>query len=840
MKLNDVQYWSHPNKPLEKHINGVIENAKKLTEGFSVQKWAELMAIFHDLGKINPNFQEKLKPIPKPKGYANHAYLSAYAFFAFCFNPKNNALLKTFLNSEISSNDFISWILVIAKHHGNIPNFDTPDGFGGGSYHPLNAGEINNLFAFINSTALPISEYTREFPAFSVSENFEDKFLDNKIQSAFLDASKFRFKPRNNTQALHFYLDTQFAFASLIQADKTDAAKFENLIDDNKADVAQFCATYQSQLKNYLSKLNQDSELNKLRTEIRLDAVDKICIGLQQKKRVFELTSPTGSGKTLMLLSLASEIMNVEQKNLRVIYALPFLSITEQVEAEVLNIFKESKDFVQRIDSKSENARFEKIQEELDNNPSDELLREINLLGFVENTFAYPFVITTFVRFFETLLSNRNAELLKLPNFANCIFLIDEIQSLPPRLYGFFVAYLTKFCEKFNSYAIVSTATQPNFELPTSHSGCNKCYVKTPADFFPSYAAPYPLLSLDYFQKALFNRYVIYYDKTDLDINTLKEKIIAENHSVLVILNTIDDTKDLYNQFIESGVSKKEILLLNTHFTPKHRKLKIYLAKRKLRAGKRIILISTQLIEAGVDIDFPVLYRDFATIPSIIQSAGRCNRNGKLNLKGELGKVNLIRLAKNGKLRADLIYRGLDKEFLNFTREEFKNTEYQENTLIEVQQSFFNRIKNDLNFAVHKQKKYDKNFNFLKDIQECQFEKIGKFQLIDEDEYGVQTQYFVPHNDDDIQFERLLELKFDLDEAIKNHSNPSILRLKKQQIERHLKKMSVQIVQVRLKSGHQKPILGNSKSYFETLFKISLDSYSFDKGIHLSGEENTF
>lgn len=98
---------------------------------------------------------------------------------------------------------------------------------------------------------------------------------------------------------------------------------------------------------------------------------------------------------------------------------------------------------------------------------------------------------------------------------------------------------------------------------------------------------------------------------------------------MLVILNTIQDTKDLYN-FITGNMDDTNVLLLNTHFTPRDRSLKVYLAKRKLRQGDKVILISTQLIEAGVDIDFPVLYRDFATISSVVQSAGRCNRNGKI------------------------------------------------------------------------------------------------------------------------------------------------------------------------------------------------------------------
>ncbi len=283
-----------------------------------------------------------------------------------------------------------------------------------------------------------------------------------------------------------------------------------------------------------------------------------------------------------MMLSLASEI--IEEKGAkRIIYGLPFLSITEQVEAEVLKTFKKDEVFIQRIDSKSENKRFEEIQRELDKSPSNENILEANILEHQENTFAYPFVITTFVRFFETLLSNRNAELLKLPNFSKSIFLLDEIQSLPPRLYGFFIAYLRKFCEKFDSYAIISSATQPNFNLPKNE--------KRVKDFFFDYKPPEQLLPLSYFENNLFNRYQIEFEKEPIALETLKKQILSETQSVLVILNTIDDTKELFKQ-LKDKLKSKELLLLNTHLTPQHRKLKIYLAKRRLRQDKRIIIVS--------------------------------------------------------------------------------------------------------------------------------------------------------------------------------------------------------------------------------------------------------
>ncbi len=851
MELQGEKYWSHPNKPLITHITGVINNAKKLAENTTANKWAELTAIFHDLGKINPNFQEKLKLIPNPQGYANHAYMSAYAFFvAFgCIKANKDLIIKWLGVEKISQNDLIALTVIIAKHHGHLPDF-CPTDISGAGVSILSKDENKLLHSFLNErTDLPIENYSKFF--FQTLSSFEQVLRIEKVQKGYIE--KLLFDADLNINALDFYLDTQFTFACLIQGDKTDAAKFDTsvesdtLIDENRNNVKIFCKSYQSQLNKYLSKLNQESELNQLRTEIRQNSVQNIKIGLKDNKRVFELTSPTGSGKTLMLLSLASEVMIETKKDLRIIYALPFLSITEQVEAEVLKIFAQNKDFIHRIDSKSQNKQFDDLQKKLDEDPTEEDFRKMNLLEFMESTFAYPFIITTFVRFFETMLSNRNSELLKLPNFSKCIFLLDEIQALPPRLYGFLVAYLTRFCEKYDSYAIISTATQPDFTLPEKlKEQCdNTRYVKTANDFFKkseteNYEKPYPILDLKYFENDLFNRYQIHYDKELIDIQTLKNQIIEGNQSTLVILNTIDDTKDLYKSFLDDGFSKDEVFLLNTHFTPNHRKIKIYLAKRRLKEKKRIILISTQLIEAGVDIDFPVLYRDFAIVASIIQSAGRCNRNGKLEIEGKTGQVNLFRLAKNGRPRAEVIYRGLDKGILDITKQEFTKTKYQEKTLIDVQKVFFTRIKDELNFAEHKQTKLNQYFNFLKDIQECQFSKIGKFQLIDEQEYGEAIQYFVPKNGQDNKFEQLLNLKNELNEILKSKSSKVKPWEMKKKIQIHLKKMSGQIVQIRLKPNHSKPNLGNGEVYFDYLFRISLSSYSFEKGVNLMGDDNIF
>jgi CRISPR-associated endonuclease/helicase Cas3 len=803
---------SHPDKLLLEHICGVQKIVTRLTK----LKRAELCAIFHDLGKMNPNFQDKIVHRTS-QGYSNHAYLSAYVCFCtFAFSPNNLSVLKQFLNvKEISTNDLIALTVLIAKHHGNIPDFCPEDRLGGG-VSILSKEENQTLFRFLEKNSdMPVLEYVTHFLPV---DNFGSILTDSNIQKCYAD--RFVFDPAINNNPLDFFLEHQFAFASVLQADKADAGKIGNIVEQQYADVCNFSQIFSSQLDSYLSKLNQDSALNRLRTTIRKDAVKNIQSSLKENECVFELTAPTGSGKTLMLLSLASEIIKSEGAK-RIIYALPFLSITEQVEAEILKIFPNYTNYIQRVDSKSENHSFEKLQEELDNESDEERILKMSMLEFQENTFAYPLVITTFVRFFETLLSNRNAELLKLPNFSNCIFLLDEIQALPPRLYGFFIAYLKKFCLKFKSFAIISTATQPNFELPEDN--------KEAKEFFYDYYPPKPLLPLRYFENDLFNRYKIEYKNDCIDSDKLKSLIISENSSVLVILNTIDDTKELHEK-LKEHYSPDELLLLNTHFTPHHRKLKIYLAKRRLRQNKRVIVISTQLIEAGVDIDFPVLYRDFATVASVVQSSGRCNRNGKLS---DLGKVVLFRLNKNGKLRSELIYQGKDKDILTFTKQVLKNETYQEKDLLQVQHDFFNEIQSKLNFAKHSQNNPKFEFDFLEDIKECMFEKIGQFQLIDERTFGKEIRYYVAKNEKDKKFEGLIELQEALIDLFKSKADRHFIKNKKRQIELQLKKMSNQIVQVRLKKN---PMLlqGSEYSYF-SLLKIDANCYSFEWGIKLDG-----
>src|SRR5205085_4555373 len=225
----------------------------------------------------------------------------------------------------------------------------------------------------------------------------------------------------------------------------------------------------------------------------------------------------------------------------------------------------------------------------------------------------------------KTLVSNKNATLLRLPNFSRTIFLLDEIQALPPRLYTFFVALLDEFCRQFDSYAVVSTATMPYLEIRPKENVANQPDNEKPEKLFATYTRPSELLDAGCYEGKVFNRYSISNKKHISTVEQLADAMQDHNDSCLVILNTIDDTKRLY-ALLREFYGVDECILLNTHFTLNDRRAKLNHCQQRLKDKEKIVLVSTQLIEADVVIDFAVLYMGWYPPANQIQSAFRWKR----------------------------------------------------------------------------------------------------------------------------------------------------------------------------------------------------------------------
>lgn len=788
-----TQFNSHPGKLLHDHLNGVATKVERRTS----QKAAKIAAIFHDLGKINQNFQDKLQG--KQVGYSSHAYLSAIAWLCFCRG--NRSIIKTLIGDDPLM--VFSVAAMIARHHGNLPDMDK------GIFKEL-PGKL--LRDFLKTTPyLPISDFLQgliEHQSFTVfqSDAVIDQLLTTSLQEKFLSAP------------LNFFLETQFGFACLIESDKRDAGD-NNIF--NREEIGQYFKNQLAiQLDKKLNGFTERSSLDQLRTKIRNDAVKNIQPRLIAGERIFTLSAPTGAGKTMMLLSLAKEIF-AQDKNLNIIYALPFLSITEQVEKICKEIYCDNADAILRIDSKSTNERIDNLQKALDMDPSKENLQQLLRESFSEATFDHPFIITTFIQLFETLVSNHNSTLLKLTNFSRAIFLIDEIQALPPNLYTFFTALLSEFCYRFNSYAIISTATMPYLIIP------DKNLIKYDAKkLFINYQPPNELLStFNYYRCPEFNRYQINpINQKQYYLDNLFEDIVNQEDSCLVILNTIDDTKNLYNKF-EHFSSDTKYILLNTHFTTNDRQHKIALCNQLLKEKKRVVLIATQLIEAGVDIDFPILYRDLCPLPNLIQSAGRCNRNGK----NPFGQVYLFELKRdNGVASASLIYRDKTNLFLQFTRN-YITKAISEIELFDIQRTFFEFVGTNLQIGLHQQ--FDAEMDLVKCIYRAEFEQLGRFNLIDKKSFGNEYRYYISPDKDDYLFEEFTDLfqqQSNFRKSFEEAKRDSLA------LETLLRKMSGNIVNFRLSPDKEHLAPSFTGDEIMGIRKLSNRSgYSYHTGIRL-------
>lgn len=307
--VHDLKFESHPGKLLEEHIRGV----QKGTLLRSALPIAEVAALFHDLGKINPNFQDKL--YGKSNGYANHSYLSVIGWVNYALvNMKdimNNQGLK---NQEELSLFILQIAVLIGKHHQNLPNFDKVFI---GSEELIRATE----FAKENGHNLPMNEFLNKTLKLDCA-SFELKW--GKQENMFVSfLSKYQKKAWRQSP-LKSFMDTQEAFAALVESDKRDAGKNKDFFFDENIEKNTIQLSENLELTfDKFEKSPNNSKLNILRTQIRLEAVDRIKSKLTTDERVFTLTAPTGAGKTFTMLSVANEIRKLKG-NLGIIYSLPF------------------------------------------------------------------------------------------------------------------------------------------------------------------------------------------------------------------------------------------------------------------------------------------------------------------------------------------------------------------------------------------------------------------------------------------------------------------------------------------------------------------------------------
>lgn len=447
------------------------------------------------------------------------------------------------------------------------------------------------------------------------------------------DNSSFNRIKDNTTKELF----VRMLYSSLVDADSLDTERhFEKEQYDARPQLSLDVDVLLDALNHKLSSFSLESPLNKLRTEVRLYAQSLAA----QPQGCFSMTLPTGMGKTLCSLNWALHHAKVHTNIKRIVIVLPFLSIIDQTAKELKSIFKDHDVILEH----HSNVIYEGKESE-----EEEFYCKAPKLLATEN-WDYPIVVTTTVQFFESLFSNHRSKCRKLHNLQDSIVIFDEIQTLPVHLAECTMKILNDMLHLCRCSILFCTATQPNFQTRADFKGIDRIVplVENPTAIFAA------------------TKRVEYYPIADYEVqsmDSIAQKVCEEKEPVLIVCNTKKKAKALFYSIKEKG--NMQVLHLSTNMCQKHRMAVIDKVKSKLKNGEKLILCSTQLIEAGVDMDFPIVFRELAPLESIIQSAGRCNREGKL----EKGKVFLFQLEEKGQPSAEY------KTFTQFAQLCYHNNE---------------------------------------------------------------------------------------------------------------------------------------------------------------------
>ena len=398
-----------------------------------------------------------------------------------------------------------------------------------------------------------------------------------------LPALPENFIPRKDDFYSYQFLG-RMLFSSLTDADFLDTERFMSggtIARDSGEPLAHLKVRFDRHMEQFDGKTGS---LNENRQKI---LVSCRCAA-ESEKGVFRLTVPTGGGKTLSSMAFALNHA-VKHGMKRIIYVIPYVSIIRQTVEIFEKIFGEENVLGHYSTADFQSGGEERSQAEL-----------------AAENWDKPIIVTTNVQFFESLHSNRSSGCRKLHNIAQSVLIFDEAQMFPVGLLRPCLKAVSELVKNYGCTAVLCTATQPALEGLLSE---NRIIAR---EICPDTARMY------------FDFKRVGYEKLGVQSDEAMCEKLRQCDSALCILNSRKGVREYYDALKGDGVYH-----LSTYMTPSHLGRSIDLIRTRLASNKRCIVISTSLIEAGVDVDFPTVFRETAGLDSIIQAGGRCNREGK-------------------------------------------------------------------------------------------------------------------------------------------------------------------------------------------------------------------
>lgn len=615
----DASDW----QPLRDHLQQVAELSRLLTSELppswsGINDLARLAGLLHDVGKYRPEFQEMLRGLRRKGELTRHKQAGA----AWAYDAK-----------------LIDVAFAIAGHHGGIPDNSQ-------LRELVSAPGGRDVAAKVRSIVNhELPELAGPMPTpIPVKDAYEFDLRVRMLFSCLVDADwtdtgqQVRISKQAGSLPDPARLSPELA-DSLLQR-----------VLDYIETRATACITVEQRDSDAAVMFNTDWHVPTIRAEILNWARRSATL----PPGLFSMTVPTGGGKTLASLAFALE--HAREHNLRrIIYVAPYLSILEQNAREIRRALGAERD--------SPNAEWVFEHHSLAEPPGGRDVDEAESAAVARQAQAWdmPFIVTTNVQFFESLFSNQPNQCRKLHNIARSVVILDECQTLPPGLIEPTCSMLQGLTQFAGTTIVLCTATQPAW---SKRSDWPKG-IDNVREIVPS--------SLNLFDR--LRRVHVSWPKpgeAPLDWPAIADQL-ADETAALCIVNTKKAAKALFDELRRR--SDASAFHLSTAMCPAHRLKTLDEVRRRLERRERCHLVSTQLIEAGVDIDFPLVLRELAPLEAIVQSSGRCNREGRLRNADGLpgGRVTVFR-SREGKLpRGDGWYpRGRDvveTVFLNDGRE---------------------------------------------------------------------------------------------------------------------------------------------------------------------------
>ena len=564
---------------LEEHLKGTATLAAEFTSAFGAEQWGYLAGLWHDLGKYAPDWQAFLREAGEEANADTDDDEDLQARRRRR-GPPHSAVGSLYAREKLGALS-LPLQFAIAAHHGGLPDKTSLDSRLGTDEERRRQGESTSDAP---KDILSLSR-TPSLPPFLVSDE--------------------RAEERN--RRLETFV--RLVFSALVDADFLDTeAFFEKGVPagESRSELRQGwpeLREYEPLLRDYLDQLRSRAAPN--RVNDRRDRVLGWCReAAAGSQGAYSLTVPTGGGKTLS--GLAFGLAHARQHSLRrVVFALPFLSIVDQTASTLRKIFGPAFD---------ERAL-------LEHHSSIEPAHETTANRLASENWDAPLIVTTQVQLFESLFSNRPSACRKLHNLAESVVILDEVQTLPVGLLAPILDQLQQLVTNYRTTLLLMTATQPSLHRRPLGSLTFPGLDPQPREIVPGDAIAELFTALKRVR-------VAWPDSKDPIAWPALARELADEKQVLAVVHRRGDARALWKAVAD--ISGERPFHLSALMCSAHRQQVIAEVRRRLEAGTTCRVVSTQLIEAGVDFDFPVVYRAMAGLESLAQTAGRCNREGKL------------------------------------------------------------------------------------------------------------------------------------------------------------------------------------------------------------------